>query len=71
MIGAGNVALDVARMLVLTHVELAVTDIADRAGGTRLQRRGHPVLVLARRGHDGPRSPTPSCSSCASCTMAM
>ena len=40
MIGAGNVALDVARMLVLTHDELAVTDIADHAlEVARAQRR--------------------------------
>ncbi len=31
VIGAGNVALDVARMLVLTREELAVTDVADHA----------------------------------------
>ena len=50
VIGAGNVALDVARMLVLTRDELAVTDIADHA----LDVLGHSgvreVLVVARRG---------------------
>jgi ferredoxin/flavodoxin---NADP+ reductase len=50
VIGNGNVALDVARMLVLSHEELSRTDIADHAlralehGGIR------EVVVLGRRG---------------------
>jgi len=50
VIGAGNVALDVARMLVLTHDELALTDIADHALAELERSAIREVLVIARRG---------------------
>jgi len=50
VIGAGNVALDVARMLVLDHDELAVTDIADAALHALDASAVREVLVVARRG---------------------
>ena len=51
MIGNGNVAIDVARMLVLDPDELAATDTADHAiGGARRAPRSSEVIVLGRRG---------------------
>jgi ferredoxin/flavodoxin---NADP+ reductase len=50
VIGAGNVALDVARMLVLTAGELTVTDIADHALDVLTDNGVREVLVVARRG---------------------
>jgi ferredoxin--NADP+ reductase len=50
VIGAGNVALDVARMLVLTHAELAVTDVADHALEALSRSSVREVVVIARRG---------------------
>ena len=50
VVGAGNVALDVARMLVLTREELAVTDIADHALEVLTESGVREVVVLARRG---------------------
>jgi ferredoxin--NADP+ reductase len=50
VIGAGNVALDVARMLMLTHAELAQTDVADHALEVLSQSAIKEVLVVARRG---------------------
>ncbi|MGD0980204.1 MAG: FAD-dependent oxidoreductase [Solirubrobacteraceae bacterium] len=50
VIGAGNVALDVARMLVLSHHELARTDVADHALDALAQSKISDVLVIARRG---------------------
>jgi len=50
VIGAGNVALDVARMLVLTRAELAVTDIADHALEVLANSGVREVVVIARRG---------------------
>jgi ferredoxin--NADP+ reductase len=50
VIGNGNVALDVARMLVLGHDELRRTDIADHALEA-LERAGvEEVVVVGRRG---------------------
>jgi ferredoxin/flavodoxin---NADP+ reductase len=50
VIGNGNVAVDVARMLVLEPSELALTDTADHALG-ELGRAGiEDVVVLGRRG---------------------
>ncbi len=50
VIGAGNVALDVARMLVLTRAELAVTDVADHALEVLSNSGVREVVVVARRG---------------------
>jgi ferredoxin--NADP+ reductase len=50
VIGAGNVALDVARMLVLTREELAVTDVADHALEALADSSVREVVVVARRG---------------------
>jgi ferredoxin--NADP+ reductase len=50
VVGAGNVALDVARMLVLTREELAVTDIADHALDVLAASGVREVVVVARRG---------------------
>jgi len=50
VIGNGNVALDVARMLTLAHSELAKTDTADHALES-LERSGvKEVVVVGRRG---------------------
>jgi ferredoxin--NADP+ reductase len=50
VVGAGNVALDVARMLALTREELDPTDTTDRAieaiAGSQIQE----IVLLARRG---------------------
>ena len=50
VVGAGNVALDVARMLALTREELQPTDTTDRAidaiAGSEIQE----IVLLARRG---------------------
>jgi ferredoxin--NADP+ reductase len=50
VIGNGNVALDVARMLVLTSDELVVTDIADQALKALAASSIEEVVVLGRRG---------------------
>jgi ferredoxin--NADP+ reductase len=50
VVGAGNVALDVARMLALSDEELAVTDIADHALMALRDSRVEEIIVLARRG---------------------
>jgi ferredoxin/flavodoxin---NADP+ reductase len=50
IVGAGNVALDVARMLMLTERELAKTDVADHALEVLAASRVREVLVIARRG---------------------
>ena len=50
VIGNGNVALDVARMLALTHAELAKTDIADHALEALSESRIEEIVVLGRRG---------------------
>jgi ferredoxin--NADP+ reductase len=50
VIGNGNVALDVARMLTLTHNELAVTDIADHALETLDASEVREIVVVGRRG---------------------
>jgi ferredoxin--NADP+ reductase len=50
VIGAGNVALDVARMLVLTRAELEVTDVADHALEVLSSSGVREVVVIARRG---------------------
>jgi ferredoxin/flavodoxin---NADP+ reductase len=50
VIGNGNVALDVARMLVLSPSELSVTDTADHAVHTFAGSSVRRVIVLGRRG---------------------
>jgi ferredoxin--NADP+ reductase len=50
VIGNGNVALDVARMLVLAQDELAPTDTADHALAVLAASRVNEVVVLGRRG---------------------
>jgi ferredoxin--NADP+ reductase len=50
VIGNGNVALDVARMLTLSHAELAGTDTADHALETLDRSAIREVLVVGRRG---------------------
>jgi ferredoxin/flavodoxin---NADP+ reductase len=50
IIGNGNVALDVARMLVLAPEELAPTDTADHALEVLARSRVREVVVAGRRG---------------------
>jgi ferredoxin--NADP+ reductase len=50
VIGAGNVALDVARMLALTHEELAATDTTDAAIEAIAGSGIEEIVVLGRRG---------------------
>jgi ferredoxin--NADP+ reductase len=50
VIGAGNVALDVARMLALTHEELAPTDTTDAAIRAIAESPLEEIVVLGRRG---------------------
>jgi ferredoxin/flavodoxin---NADP+ reductase len=50
VIGNGNVAADVARMLALTRDELDVTDTADHAIGPLAETQVQEIVVLGRRG---------------------
>jgi ferredoxin/flavodoxin---NADP+ reductase len=50
VIGNGNVATDVARMLALTREELATTDVADHALEVLAESRVREIVVLGRRG---------------------
>jgi ferredoxin--NADP+ reductase len=50
VIGNGNVALDVARMLTLSHTELAATDIADHALDLLEHSTISEIVVVGRRG---------------------
>jgi ferredoxin--NADP+ reductase len=50
VIGAGNVALDIARMLVRTPGEIAATDVPDRVLGAFRKSKVTDVHVIARRG---------------------
>ncbi|HLM87089.1 MAG TPA: FAD-dependent oxidoreductase [Solirubrobacteraceae bacterium] len=50
VIGNGNVALDVARMLVLSPEELAPTDTADHALEVLAKSRVSEVVIVGRRG---------------------
>jgi len=50
VVGNGNVAADVARMLALTYDELAVTDVADHALEVLRESRIREIVVLGRRG---------------------
>lgn len=50
VVGVGNVAMDVARILARPAEELAVTDIADHALDKLRESRVRDIYVLARRG---------------------
>ena len=50
VIGNGNVAADVVRMLTLSHEELERTDVADHALEALRESRIEEVVVLGRRG---------------------
>src|SRR4051812_7971450 len=50
VVGNGNVALDVARLLLLSHDELRGTDIADHALDALRDSRIRHVTLLGRRG---------------------
>jgi ferredoxin--NADP+ reductase len=50
VIGNGNVALDVARMLTLSHDELRVTDTADHALHALRESEIEEIVVVGRRG---------------------
>src|SRR4249919_1846900 len=50
VIGVGNVALDIARMLALTREELAPTDTTDAAIDAICGSRIREIVVLGRRG---------------------
>lgn len=50
VIGNGNVAIDVARMLVLSQEELATTDVADHALEAFGRSGVREVLIIGRRG---------------------
>jgi ferredoxin--NADP+ reductase len=50
VIGNGNVAIDVARMLVLAPAELAPTDTADHALEVLAESRVSEVVIVGRRG---------------------
>ncbi|MGB3699082.1 MAG: FAD-dependent oxidoreductase [Gordonia sp. (in: high G+C Gram-positive bacteria)] len=52
IVGTGNVALDVARILVSPPALLAATDIADRALDLLRRQDVHEVVILGRRGQD-------------------
>ena len=50
VIGNGNVAADVARMLALTRDELAATDVADHALDVLAESAVREIVVIGRRG---------------------
>jgi len=50
VVGNGNVAVDVARMLTLTHDELIATDTADHAIEAFDRSRIREIVILGRRG---------------------
>ena len=50
VVGNGNVATDVARMLALTRDELATTDVADHALDVLAESNVREIVVLGRRG---------------------
>ena len=50
VVGVGNVAIDVARILAKTVDELQATDIADHALEVLSQSRAKNILILSRRG---------------------
>jgi ferredoxin--NADP+ reductase len=50
VVGNGNVATDVARMLALTREELATTDVADHALEPLADSKVREIVILGRRG---------------------
>ena len=62
VVGAGNVAIDVARMLALAPSELAVTDTADHAIDVLQASSIEEITILARRGPLQAAFTNPSCS---------
>jgi ferredoxin--NADP+ reductase len=50
VVGNGNVAADLARMLALTRDELATTDVADHALDVLAESKIKEIVVLGRRG---------------------
>jgi ferredoxin/flavodoxin---NADP+ reductase len=50
VVGNGNVATDLARMLALTRDELATTDVADHALDVLAESNVREIVVLGRRG---------------------
>jgi ferredoxin--NADP+ reductase len=50
VIGNGNVATDVARMLLLDPDELGITDVADHALGPLAEAQVQEVILIGRRG---------------------
>lgn len=59
VVGNGNVALDVARIMLLDPRELAATDIAEHALAALAQSRIEEVVVLGRRGSEHAAFSTP------------
>jgi ferredoxin--NADP+ reductase len=59
VVGNGNVAMDVARMLCLTRDELAVTDVGDHALEVLAEHRITEIVVLGRRGPEQAAFTTP------------
>ena len=70
VIGNGNVAADVARMLALTREELAGTDVADHAIDVLADSGIKEIVVLGRRGPAQAAFTNPSCSSSGEMTDA-
>ena len=66
VVGNGNVALDVARMLALTHEELAPTDATDEAIEAITTSSIREIVVLGRRGPVQAPGPRPSSTRWAS-----
>ena len=60
MIGNGNVAVDVARMLALTPEEIEPTDTTDEAIAAIVGSGIREILVLGRRGPAQAAFTTPS-----------
>jgi hypothetical protein len=67
VVGHGNVAIDVARMLVLDPQELRRTDVADHAIDRLSAASIDEVVLLGRRGPAQAAFTNPSCASSASC----
>src|SRR5437764_2912826 len=70
VVGNGNVALDVARMLVLDPSEVAVTDTADHALAALARAQIERVVVLGRRGPAQAAFTTPELLELAELTAA-